>query len=135
MELSGFPAYPDGSPSQLIRISGVILYYCECGNLYPFSLALLSNNALPAYTAKACPGSKTVARLIFKLDTGVRYVFNVTSRPCEGASGIRWVGIWVGPGAGLVVLKKSKFSCRYRERTRTSRSLAAILIASSRFPL
>ena len=27
IQLSGFSAYPDGSPSQLIRIIGVILYY------------------------------------------------------------------------------------------------------------
>ena len=26
IQLSGFSAYPDGSPSQLIRISGVLLY-------------------------------------------------------------------------------------------------------------
>jgi len=26
IQLSGFCAYPDGSPSQLIRISGVLLY-------------------------------------------------------------------------------------------------------------
>jgi hypothetical protein len=28
IQLSGFFAYPDGSPSQLTRISGVLLYFC-----------------------------------------------------------------------------------------------------------
>jgi len=27
IQLPGFPAYPDGSPSQLIRISGVMIYF------------------------------------------------------------------------------------------------------------
>jgi hypothetical protein len=30
IQLSGFSAYPIGSPSQLVRISGVLLYLQDC---------------------------------------------------------------------------------------------------------
>jgi hypothetical protein len=39
IRLSGFSAYPDGSPSQLILISGVLLYTERAENSYSFSFS------------------------------------------------------------------------------------------------
>jgi hypothetical protein len=54
--------------------------------------------------------------------------------PRETPRGIHWIGDWVSPIAGLVVLEKIKTSCTYRESNPglPAGDLAAILTELSR---
>ena len=55
LELSGFSAYPDGSPSQLIRISGVLLFQCDLAK-FVLTQTIKFHKEFPSVQALSEPG-------------------------------------------------------------------------------